>query len=272
MLSTGFECSKEYQGCQGYIAQRSQIVLAPLYGLLLALSALAGAFRRLFQRCQRRVKHGIGVVRIVDTHALILIDHQVVPQGSRLSFGIIANDDCSLGVQHMLGRQRSLDLVKFCLDFGLDAINVKVFGIFVAGGAGGDIGGEIVRFAIAHVAGHAGILDRSHMGRGLSGDHCAADAEDHGGHRTVMRAPMGAGHADLASFRGRECGHRLVTARAQVARTTIVGSIDSGELDRGYGGQRPIFARVGGVDLVTGLAVDAAGIRVCGLDIRNFCP
>ena len=147
----------------------------------------------------------------MDAIALVFQDKEIVPEGSRLRFGVVANDNHTVFIEQALALQGNLDLIEFVLDLGLHTIDVKARGISMALNAGGDIGRKGVAgiwTGTTQVAGDAGVFHSRVVGRRLACNSTrAAHTEDQRGFRTVMTTPVGAGNADLAirRCRGRPC-------------------------------------------------------------------
>jgi len=203
----------------------------------------------------------------MDSHAFIFLDQEEVPEGGRLGFGVVANDNRAFCIEQTLSYQGSLDFFKLGLNLGLYAVDVKILGIRMAGLAGRNVWREAVSGSVtAHVAGNAGVLDCRDVHAGFAFNPTAgADTHQHGCYWAVMRAPMGAVNFDLAIRRGWESAARLVAVGAQVAHAAIEGYAFKGiERHRSGGLERPVITGVAGVDLVAGAAVNPAWIRISG--------
>jgi hypothetical protein len=98
------------------------------------------------------------------------------------------------------------------------------------------------------------------------------DTEEQRSFWTMVATPMGAGDTDLAIRRGGERSALLVAVGAQVAHTAIEGSIHSFELNGSSGFQGEVILGIGGVDLMTGAAIDPSRIRICGLNVSRQGP
>ena len=215
--------------------------------------------------CQACIDQGCGIGHIVNAVTFVFDSNiDVIPQSVCFRFGEAPGNDSTRCIKHASGSQRGFESSDFGIKCSLGTIHVEVRGSGVAGDAGGYVRQEGVVFAVTHVAGNAGILDRRVMraGRTSNGTR-AADTHQHVALWAVVRAKA-CGNCDCAISSG--CGNiptSLVAVGAQVALAAVEGLASSDILyHRGRSGQGEVRIGVGGVDRVAGAAILLGGVRI----------